>query len=137
MASVQSMPVLFHTLLSVLMDVLYKLYSSLTFCLPLCASSPLPSVICGKDPSAVAVLMEDSAAVAGVLLTSASILLTHSTGNTCDVLCCGLHHHQRWVWHCGHTFCACSSCYKLLSLITNFRVATATVLSCFASLITC
>ena len=35
----------------------------------------------GKDPSAVAVLMEDSAAVTGVLIASASILMTHFTGN--------------------------------------------------------
>jgi zinc transporter 9 len=38
-------------------------------------------VLRGKDPSAVAVLMEDSAAVTGVLIASASILLTHVTGN--------------------------------------------------------
>ena len=42
---------------------------------------PLPPVIRGKDPSAVAVLMEDSAAVAGVFLATTSILLTHLTGS--------------------------------------------------------
>ena len=38
-------------------------------------------MIRGKDPSAVAVLMEDSAAVAGVFLATTSILLTHLTGS--------------------------------------------------------
>ena len=38
-------------------------------------------MIRGKDPSAVAVLMEDSAAVAGVFLATTSILLTHFTGS--------------------------------------------------------
>ena len=42
---------------------------------------PLPPVIRGKDPSAVAVLMEDSAAVAGMFLATTSILLTHLTGS--------------------------------------------------------
>ena len=41
---------------------------------------PSLPVICGKDLWH-AVLMEDSAAVAGVLLATASILLTHFTGN--------------------------------------------------------
>ena len=39
------------------------------------------AVIRGKDPSAVAVLMEDSAAVLGVIIASFSIVLTHLTGN--------------------------------------------------------
>jgi zinc transporter 9 len=35
----------------------------------------------GRDPSAVAVLLEDSAAVAGVFLAGSAIALTHITGN--------------------------------------------------------
>ena len=35
----------------------------------------------GRDPSAVAVLMEDSAAVAGVFLAGSALALTHYTGN--------------------------------------------------------
>jgi len=40
------------------------------------------SVLRGRDPSAVAVLLEDSAAVTGVFLASAALGLTHWTGNT-------------------------------------------------------
>lgn len=36
----------------------------------------------GRDPSAVAVLLEDSAAVIGVMVASAALSLTHWTGNT-------------------------------------------------------
>ena len=41
------------------------------------------AVLRGKDPSAVAVLMEDSAhaAVTSVVIASASILMTYFTGN--------------------------------------------------------
>ena len=35
----------------------------------------------GRDPSAVAVLLEDSAAVAGVFLAGSAIALTHFTGS--------------------------------------------------------
>ncbi len=36
----------------------------------------------GRDPSAVAVLMEDSAAVAGVFVAATALGITHWTGNT-------------------------------------------------------
>jgi zinc transporter 9 len=38
-------------------------------------------VLRGRDPSAVAVLVEDSAAVSGVLIAGASLYMTHYTGN--------------------------------------------------------
>jgi len=38
-------------------------------------------VVRGRDPSAVAVLMEDSAAVAGVFIAASALGLTHLTGN--------------------------------------------------------
>ena len=41
----------------------------------------LLSVFRGRDPSAVAVLLEDSAAVTGVLLASTCLGLVHYTGN--------------------------------------------------------
>ena len=39
------------------------------------------SVLRGRDPSAVAVLMEDSAALAGVFLAGSALALTHITGS--------------------------------------------------------
>ncbi|XP_064405221.1 proton-coupled zinc antiporter SLC30A9, mitochondrial-like isoform X2 [Halichondria panicea] len=39
-------------------------------------------VLRGRDPSAVAVLMEDSAAVAGVFVAATALCITHWTGNT-------------------------------------------------------
>ena len=41
---------------------------------------PYP-VLKGRDPTAVAVLMEDSAAVAGVFIAAASLCLAHHTGS--------------------------------------------------------
>lgn len=38
-------------------------------------------VLRGRDPSAVAVLMEDSAAVGGVFLAAGALGLVHLTGN--------------------------------------------------------
>ena len=38
-------------------------------------------VLRGRDPSAVAVLLEDSAAVGGVFLAGGCLGLTHYTGN--------------------------------------------------------
>ena len=43
---------------------------------------PFSSVLRGRDPTAVTVLLEDSAAVSGVLLAAASLGLAHHTGNT-------------------------------------------------------
>ncbi len=42
----------------------------------------MQSVLRGRDPTAVAVLMEDSAAVAGVVVAAAALGITHLTGNT-------------------------------------------------------
>lgn len=42
---------------------------------------PPHPVLRGRDPSAVAVLVEDSAAVVGVFLAGSAIALTHFTGN--------------------------------------------------------
>ncbi len=42
----------------------------------------LHAVLRGRDPSAVAVLMEDSAAVAGVFVAATALGITHWTGNT-------------------------------------------------------
>ncbi len=42
----------------------------------------LHAVLRGRDPSAVAVLMEDSAAVAGVFVAATALGITHLTGNT-------------------------------------------------------
>ncbi len=42
----------------------------------------LHAVLRGRDPSAVAVLMEDSAAVAGVFVAATALCITHWTGNT-------------------------------------------------------
>jgi hypothetical protein len=39
------------------------------------------SVLRGRDPSAVAVLMEDSAAVGGVFIAASALGLVHMTGN--------------------------------------------------------
>ena len=57
--------------------------------LPLLSLSPLSpsplsshSVLRGRDPTAVAVLMEDSAAVAGVFIAAAALGLAHYTGST-------------------------------------------------------
>ena len=36
----------------------------------------------GRDPSAVAVLLEDSAAVTGVILAATALGLSHITGNS-------------------------------------------------------
>ena len=36
----------------------------------------------GRDPSAVAVLLEDSAAVTGILMAGAALWLSHITGNS-------------------------------------------------------
>ncbi len=36
----------------------------------------------GRDPTAVAVLMEDSAAVTGVIVAATALGITHFTGNT-------------------------------------------------------
>ena len=47
---------------------------------PLCIGSP-PPVLRGRDPTAVAVLMEDSAAVSGVLFAATALSLAHYTGN--------------------------------------------------------
>ncbi len=38
-------------------------------------------VLRGRDPSAVAVLVEDSAAIAGVILAASALTLTHFTGS--------------------------------------------------------
>ena len=39
------------------------------------------AVLRGRDPSAVAVLMEDSAAVGGVFIAASALGLVHMTGN--------------------------------------------------------
>lgn len=39
-------------------------------------------VLRGRDPSAVAVLLEDSAAVTGVILAATALGLSHITGNS-------------------------------------------------------
>jgi len=39
-------------------------------------------VLRGRDPSAVAVLLEDSAAVTGILMAGAALWLSHITGNS-------------------------------------------------------
>ncbi len=39
------------------------------------------AVLRGRDPSAVAVLMEDSAAIAGIVIAGTALGLTHITGN--------------------------------------------------------
>ena len=44
-------------------------------------NSILYTVLRGRDPTAVAVLMEDSAAVAGVFIAGSALTLTHFTGN--------------------------------------------------------
>jgi len=40
------------------------------------------TVLRGRDPSAVAVLLEDSAAVTGILMAGAALWLSHITGNS-------------------------------------------------------
>ena len=47
-----------------------------------CKGTHTHTVLRGRDPSAVAVLLEDSAAVGGVFLAGSALLLAHLTGNT-------------------------------------------------------
>ena len=51
-------------------------------CVCMCIVLIFFSVLRGRDPTAVAVLMEDSAAVGGVFIAASALGLVHLTGNT-------------------------------------------------------